>query len=203
MVDDAHRESHVPPKLRAQVYDLCNAIGACLDQSPRLAIPALVLVYAAIDGMAWVSIADGRDDVNGLDFQAWAKSYLLPDSGLDCDEADLWAARCGLVHGQVMDSRIARAGKARHVWYYVGPGNRYLMPLHEQSREMPTTLHIDVLVVAFHRAIDRFFDAIEREPELQRVVWARVNRYFDDVRAHGRPGGEGSWVETVPAVFDN
>jgi hypothetical protein len=47
------QDSHVHPKLRGQVYDVLSGIGACLDQ--HLAIPALMLIYSGIDGMAYVS----------------------------------------------------------------------------------------------------------------------------------------------------
>jgi hypothetical protein len=195
------RDSHVPPLLRRQVYDLCAAIQTSLNQVPRLAIPALILLYAGIDGMAWVSVTDGRLDVEGRDFQTWAKIYLLPGSGLDCDEADLWAARCGLVHAQIMDSRSARQGHARHIWYYVGPGNCYLIPIGEKGQKSPVTLDIDVLVDAFVRATRRFFDAIETDRELERVVWPRAARYYDEMQVFGRPGDEGSWVATIPPDF--
>jgi hypothetical protein len=114
-VEDPYRDSHVHPKLRRQVIDLWNGIDLCLSQAPRMAVPALVLLYAGIDGMAWVSIADDRDDVTEDDFRAWTNSYLLPDAGLECDDSDLWAARCGLVHSQIVDSRRARKGAARHL----------------------------------------------------------------------------------------
>src|SRR5437773_3688345 len=114
------QDSHVHPKLRAQLYDILNGIGACLDH--HFAIPALMLIYSGIDGMAYVSLPDNRPDVQRPDFEAWTTTYLLPDSGLPCTAVDLYAARCGLVHSQNVDSRLARQGSARHLWYHLrGP----------------------------------------------------------------------------------
>ena len=167
-----------------------------------MAIPALIQLYAGIDGMAWVSIADGRPDVTGEDFRAWTTTYFLPDAGLDCNEHDLWAARCALVHTQTIDSRHAREGKARHIWYYVGPGNRFLIPVHPGFRQQqPITVHIDALASAFRRATERFFGAIEADPALEKQIWPRAQQYYDEVRAHGKPGNDNSWVETIPTIY--
>lgn len=198
---DEFRDSRVPPKLRRQVFDLCDGIDLCMNREPRMGIPALILLYAGIDGMAWVSIPDDRDEVTGDDFQDWTRSYLLPDSGLDCDEADLWAARCGLVHSQIMDSRIARQGRARHIWYHVGPGNRSFIPIHETSKQLPATISLGQLVAAFRRGTERFFERIERDSELRARVWQRAHRYFDEVRVLGSTGGSGVSVETVPSIY--
>lgn len=200
-MDDNFRDSKVHPKLRRQVWDLDVAIDLLLQQEPRFAIPALILLYAGIDAMAWVAISDGRMDVQGADFKLWTETYLLPDSNLECTTDDLWAARCGMVHAQLMDSRHARQDKARHFWYYVGPKNRYLIPMSEGGQKKPLTLHIDVLVQAFKLSTKRFFDAIENDPALRALVWPRAERYYDEVSVHGEPGTEGSWVQTIPTVY--
>ena len=198
---DEFRDSWVPPKLRRQVFDLCDSIDLCMNRDPRMGIPALILLYAGIDGMAWVSIPEDRDDVTGADFQEWTRSYLLPGSGLDCDEADLWAARCGLVHSQIMDSRTARQGKARHIWYHVGPGNRYFIPIHQHSKQLPATIGLDQLVAAFRRGTERFFERIEQDPELRTRIWRRAQRYFDEVRVIGNADRPGVSVETIPTIY--
>ena len=167
-----------------------------------MGIPALVLLYWAIDGMAWVSVSGDRHDVNSTDFKTWVESYLLPDSHLDCDADDLWAARCGVVHSQIMDSRKAREGRARHIWYHIGPGNRYFIPIHEVSKQQPLTISIDVFVAAFRQATKRFFEAIERDSEIEKRVWPRAQRDFDEVRVFGRPGEAGLSVHTIPTFYD-
>jgi len=200
-VTDKYRDSHVPPKLRRQAIDLCTGITGCLAQTPRLGLPALILLYAGIDGMAWSSLPEGRDNVTGEDFQRWAKTYLLPDSGLECTEADLWAARCGLVHSQIMDSKFARKGGARHLWYHLGPGNLFLIPIGEQSKALPVTISIDQLFAVFRRGIERFFEQIENDAALEEIVFSRERRYYDEVRCIGKPGQDGSEVQTIPTVF--
>src|SRR5688500_3617536 len=76
-------------------------------------------IYAGIDGMANGSLPEDRHEVQRVDFEAWATTYLLPDSHLPCTVAHVCAARCGLVHSHNVDSRLARQGHARHLWYHV------------------------------------------------------------------------------------
>lgn len=200
-VDDNFRDSRVHPKLRRQVWDLDVAVDLCLQQQPRFALPALVLMYAGIDAMAWVSMPDDRSEGQGQDYRRWVDQFLLPDSGLTCNADDLWAARCGVVHAQIMDSKHAQKNRARHFWYYVGPQNRYLIPMNEGNQKNPMTIPVDHLVGAFKAGTARFFDAIEKDDALRHTTWARANRYYDECAVFGVPGEEGSWVQTIPTVY--
>jgi hypothetical protein len=42
---------------------------------------------------------------------------------------------------------------------------------------------------------------METDRELERVVWARAARYYDEMQVFGRPGDEGSSVATIPPEF--
>lgn len=192
-------DSHVPPKLRGQVYDILNAVALSLEH--RLAIPALMMIYAGIDGMAYVSLASDQLDVHASDFKRWTDTYLLPNSNLPCSADDLYAARCGLVHSQQVDSRLAREGRARHLWYHVGPNGVCLIPFHHGEHARPVLVEIARLANAFHASIERFFEAIESDKDLEKRVWNRAELYFDEVIAHGEPMTDGSWIETIPPDF--
>jgi hypothetical protein len=68
-----------------------------------------------------------------------------------------------------------------------------LIPLHPGYRHQePITVHIDALADAFRKATDRFFDAIERDSDLEKRIWPRAEQYYDEVRAHGKPCEDGS-----------
>lgn len=194
-------DSHVPPNLRRQAIDILNGIDVCLRSQPALALPALMLIYAGVDGMAYVSLHEAQLDVHAADFKAWAHKYLLPASGLACTADDLYAARCGIVHSHQVDSRLAREGKARHVWYHVGSEGIYLIPFHLKAHVNPIVVPIDQLAAAFQQAVDKFFQDIEKDPPLAKRVWSRAGKYFEEAIAHGEPTTNGSWVETIPPDF--
>ena len=96
-----------------------KTIGAieCLS-SNRFYEAALMLTYAGIDQMAWLSVPDPIS--NGIDFRAWAEEYIKPNTTLGCSSDDLWAARCGLVHTAAAESRDSANLKAKKIYYVSG-----------------------------------------------------------------------------------
>ena len=94
----------------SQTTDLIVAIRLC--QSNGLTIPVLMLLYSAIDGMAWCARRDAERDVTEADFTEWAERYLLP--GIDpelLNGVDLYAARCAMLHGQIAESRKSKGAR--------------------------------------------------------------------------------------------
>jgi len=79
-----------------------------------------MLVYAAIDQMAWLSVSDLES--NGKDFKAWVDKYMLPKNPLGCSSSDLWAARNGLLHTGTAESRDTRNGNAKYKIHYTFGG---------------------------------------------------------------------------------
>ncbi|MCT7357999.1 hypothetical protein [Thalassolituus pacificus] len=75
---------------------------------------ALILIYAWIDRMAWLSVSD---EASGADFKAWVNTYLLPNSSLGCSADDLWAARCAVLHTSTSYARDTKSGKAKRIQY--------------------------------------------------------------------------------------
>src|SRR5262245_54852320 len=76
----------------------------------------LIVLYSAIDTMAWVGLKEG--DVTRTDFKMWVDRYLLPGTPLRCNSDDLYSARCSLLHSHAAESSSTRKGKARQTWYY-------------------------------------------------------------------------------------
>jgi hypothetical protein len=93
-----------------------DAIG-CLRQHGHIE-PTLVLLYAAIDTMTWLSVP--QEESSGQDFQRWVDKYMLgPNRALlpNVTAVDLWGARCGLLHTAAPESRDFRKGNARKIFY--------------------------------------------------------------------------------------
>jgi hypothetical protein len=69
---------------------------------------SLVLLYSAIDTVAWACKPDG--DTSGSEFCAWVEKYMRPEARLGCTAVDLYAARCAVVHSGRSESRLSRKG---------------------------------------------------------------------------------------------
>src|SRR5665648_561516 len=98
--------------------NIIESISLCIKN--KYFIPGLSLIYSGIDIMAWFNLPITQQDVTGKDFKKWTGKYLLPNSNLECNASDLWAARCGIVHTSSFKSKLSREGKAREIYYAWG-----------------------------------------------------------------------------------
>jgi hypothetical protein len=86
---------------------LMSAIGRFLVQALRSVdalqkancyTQGLIIVYSAVDTLAWLGCDEKKRDVDRESFITWVDRFMLPNSALQCNATDLYAARCGLVH---------------------------------------------------------------------------------------------------------
>jgi hypothetical protein len=81
----------------------------------NLDTPALILTYSCIDVAGWIDSQEPY--ASRSTFMGWVDRYLLPCKPLPCTAADLYSARCGLLHTLVAESAMTEKGKARMVFY--------------------------------------------------------------------------------------
>jgi hypothetical protein len=142
--------------------------------------------------MAWLNRPANIDDVRGVDFQEWVDAYFLPGSGFNCSAADLYGARCGLVHSNTGESRLHRLGRARKVFYYRARGGVKggIIQLMLNEEQEPWFIDVDQFIDAFRRAVDRFIDAISSDAPKMEAVSERINEYYFSRGAFlGTPSG--------------
>jgi len=90
---------------------------ACLIENNFIE-SALALTYISIDQLGWLSIENQESDADS--FKAWVDKYLNPLDDLGCSANDLWAARNGLLHMGISESRDIYRGKAKPIYYTTG-----------------------------------------------------------------------------------
>jgi hypothetical protein len=170
-------------KLRQQTSDMLKLAQTAIGMQPMLAVPALVVLYALVDGMAWLYMPDGQDDVTKVDFEAWARDFLDPRARLHCTKMDLYGARCAVVHSQIMDSRLARQSSATHVWYQIQRDGILLAPLRQVSNAEPVTTGVEQLADTVGDGVAQFLRRVSEDSDLRRRVEGRVALYFDELRS--------------------
>lgn len=151
----------------------------CLEK--RFITPALVLIYSGIDTLAWLDRRHDQPDVTGSDFIRWIDTYMLPDDRIHCTSADLYGARCGLVHSFSPLSSRSRSGLAREIYYSWGTARKQDLELSidsEFGKDQKVAMHVDFLIEAFRDAIQAFYVALEGNPEWQSVVMDRAGKWF-------------------------
>ncbi len=100
-------------KLRKFITDQIDALK--LLHSKRLLMPFLMVLYATIDILGYISDKNDEKEINKR-FQAFVKKYMsekLPS----VDPVDLWGARCGILHKCSPTSNLSEKGKAKEFLY--------------------------------------------------------------------------------------
>ena len=78
---------------------------------------AIVLIYSAMDTMAFLDLPPGKVDVHGRDFIRWAGKYIRFPCKEQLTGEDLYGARCAMLHTNRVISKLSREGKCRMVGY--------------------------------------------------------------------------------------
>lgn len=138
-----------------------------------LQLHALAALYSSIDKMAWLSSPDEESD--GQEFMDWVDKYLIAGRATPYSAADLWAARCGLLHTGAAESRNYRKNTAKLVYY---PTNQQLTEAQILVRISPFLAQQGItparvalvpyfdLLQDYIDALSRFADALVLDPAL-------------------------------------
>ena len=165
--------------LKARVNEFTLAIKLLLDAKHTL--PALVLMYTALDVFGSLLRPESEDDTKGDYFRKWVDDYMLSHCRVPYSAADLWGARCGLLHTHTAASRDSRHGKARQLHYY-----RANVPLPVATQQAMKAaddedrlfVDVDGLHSAFVAASHRFLTAVEPDSELKKRVLHHSAKVF-------------------------
>lgn len=177
MASDEERRNAV----REAAISMTAAIALC--KANQLHVPMMILVYSAIDQMAFLSMPEDREDVNGPEFKRWCDTYLLPNSGLNCNSEDLWGARCGILHSHSPESRLSREGRAKRI--HMGWGNASAADANARLRSKGhdnsnVFIHVDQLFEAIINGMARFFDGLQDDPQMEERVVRRGGKIFSN-----------------------
>src|SRR5476649_324027 len=126
----------------------------------------VILIFAAIDQLAWV--ASDKETVGNEGFKAWVQQYMIdrnPDLLVGVTAADLWGARCGILHTGAPESNDFRSGKARRIFYSSNMGQI------DSNDPDILVLSLEGLGTAFGAALVWFLDDLEAD--LDKDVRAR------------------------------
>lgn len=140
-------------------------------------VAGLMLFYAAMDQMAWLTIP-GDDDVKGRDFIDWIEKYmpLKDDKQLaKLTPTDLWGARCGYLHTASPESSSLRKGTAKsQIAHSYGP------VVATSLVEGTVAVRFESLVAAFLTAVLRFRDDLNGNPSRKEVADKKLARMSQD-----------------------
>jgi hypothetical protein len=138
-------------------------------------------IYAAIDVMAFLNMPADQTDVTRTDFIDWAERYLKFSGQTQIAGADLYGARCGVVHTYSEQSKMSRDGKCRMLMYVANMSG-------DQVRDAGDRNYILVSIAgmksALFAAIDRFLVDVFASTERAKIAEKRLQKLliaYEDV----------------------
>jgi hypothetical protein len=167
-------------KLSANMTNLAAGIQVCMDR--QLQLPTLILLYTAIDVAAWIA-NDDPDAKVGKRFMAWVDGYMLKAKPMHCTAADLYGARCGVLHTLTPDSDMSDAGKARRICYAWGDRSADEMQkliARVRTDSLYVWVHVGEVLEAWRLGIKLLEDEMAKDAAKAARIYARTNKFFDE-----------------------
>jgi len=158
----------------------CDAMK--LLQKEGFVIQGLVVLYSAIDTMAWANLPSG--DVTRSAFKEWIDHYMLCKYPLPCTSEELYAARCGLVHSHTAESKMSREQNVREIYYYGKGTSKELLESKVGGRSDVIQVRLLDLQMSFFAGIDAFFELLDSDPSRAEQVRNRTRLWMSWFDSH-------------------
>ena len=171
------------PKLLENLMQLGAGVQACLDK--RLSMPALILLYSAIDITSWLASGYTSSTVRER-FTSWVDQYLLSAKRLGCTSLELYSARCGIVHTFTPDSQLANIEGIRRVAYAWGSAKSVdLQTLIEKTNwtDRLVAVHVEELFEGWRLGALAFVNELQENPKRAEMVKLKARKFFDHLAA--------------------
>ncbi len=133
---------------------------------------AVILIYSGMGSMAYLAMPANQRDVMGKDFIDWAGRYIKFPCKEQLTGADLYGARCAMVHTYSVYSKMSREGKCRLVGY-MDKAVPEVMYDPGVSKEL-VLVSVPALAEALFRGIDAFLIDAFSDKKRAQVVEARM-----------------------------
>jgi hypothetical protein len=161
-------------------FDLLETIEDSIKKE-RI-VPGLILLYSGIDSFS--SLADRGEGATRKIFMDWVKKWMLDKYPLNCDEVDIYSARCGLLHQQVSESDLTTKEKAKEIYYVWGSASVKLLQDtidNSDKRGYVVAVKVEELVSAFRQGMADNMDEINRDNGWRMIFEEKAERLFVSV----------------------
>lgn len=142
-----------------------GSVKAAIDQCHANShiMPCLTLLYSTIDVLA--SLEAVPNEGTRAAFVRWVDTYMLPDPRIPCAGIDIYAARCGIIHGFSADSNLSRSGQAKKISYAWGTADvEKLRRAHQALSQDGISIHVRDLIDAFGAGVVKYIDEVTLDP---------------------------------------
>jgi hypothetical protein len=136
----------------------------------RVSWRSIILLYVGIDSVSALEVGKASRS----SFKKWVDGYMLSKaSKLGCTSADLYAARCGVLHNLSAESDLSRKGKGRPIMYAWGKGKAEDLACAGVLLQRPEqAIHIRELIDAFRVGVSDYLEELTKNEKRRQKVLA-------------------------------
>jgi len=159
---------------------IITAIDYCIVE--KLIMPALVLIYSAIDSVSW--IASDNDHQSVVDrFQTWVNTWMLQKYPLPCTAIELYAARCGILHKLTPESDLTKTKGVRRISYAWGTAQQNDL---DESIKLTkyagiVAVHVNDIVSSFKNGFADFVEVLETDKVKRELFIKKAGKHFANI----------------------
>ena len=159
---------------------ILDEIDDCLKKT-RI-VPCLILIYSTIDSFS--SLANRSNKKGRKVFMNWVRDWMLGNTSLKCNEIDIYAARCGLLHQNISESDLSKAGEAREIFYCWGQSDIRIIEETIKKRKRQDSvvaLRIEDLITSLKEAIVLNLEKISTDKDWEKEFQRKGRKYFVNI----------------------
>lgn len=140
---------------------------------------AVILILSGIDSMAFLNMPESQTDVTRTDFIDWVNRYMKFPCKEKLTGADLYGARCAMLHTYGVVSKMSREGKCRMVGYMseAVPEIRFNPKVNNNF----VLVSVPALAESFYKAIDEYLVNLFTNTEKAKVAEDRLKWFVQEL----------------------
>ena len=159
-------------------FDILETIDDCVSKD-RIT-PALILLYSAIDSFS--DLSNRKEKGGRQTFKDWVKTYMLEKYPLPCNEEDIYAARCALLHTNTSESDLSKKSEAMELYYV--HGQKPIEPLEQAIQNVQETqgrviaVRVEDMIRSFRNGMADCMALIGSDPKWTSEFNSKVEKYL-------------------------
>ncbi len=158
-------------------YQIITVIDHCIAEN--MIMPALVLVYSAIDSVSWLA-SENENQAVGERFQVWVDIWMLQKYPLPCTAEELYAARCGILHTLTPNTKLSERKGVRQISYAWGIAKQKDLEESLNLLDYPeyVAVHVNDIVSSFKNGFADFIEAIQSDESKKELFIQKSGKHF-------------------------
>ena len=169
------------PVSRAIFGGMCADIRFLLEHDRP--IPAVILLFAAMDALANLARPASQDEATGQDFQDWVQRYFRVSGETEVTPEEWWAARCAIVHTYGAYARAHKKPQVRIMNWMTGdtPDTRVKMARTEEV----VFVNVRAMHMALVEGAQRFLTEAFKDDTRRELIEARLRELLQPLKPTG------------------